>query len=195
MVEGANVTSIDAIQRFRTRLIDFSEEAQLAMSQADFDIQRTIGWLKHDRMMHWKHEIKRRRKELDIAKSELFRKQLESKDTRTSAIEERKALQRAERRMTEAEEKSRAVSKWIRRLDRDVALYKGATSQINSLIQADLPKAASLLEMYVEQLQEYLRLNAPSVEPRRNRLAQSEASTETESDASESSSSEKGSSS
>jgi len=162
MADHAKVASIDAIAAFRHRLIEYVEEALSAVSEAEYDVQRTMSWLRHDRLGHWRAEIKRRKRTVDLARSELFRKKLESEDTRTSAIMERKALDKAERALEEAERKAEAVARWLRRLERDHALFRAGCAQVRSALDADLPKAIALLEQLSSSLEKYVKLAAPS---------------------------------
>lgn len=165
MQEGANVQAIDVIREFRGKLIEFIELGQRALDEAEFDIQRTLSWLQHEQLMHWKHEVKRRARAVDQCKSELFRAQVSAQQSGGSAREEAKALRRAEERVAEAEEKVRTVQKWARVLDREMTLYKGQCGQLSAALAGEIPKAAALLEAMANNLDAYVRLAPPDKGP------------------------------
>jgi len=165
MKDGANVQSIEVIREFRTKLIDFIEQGQRALDEAEFDVQRTLSWLQHEQLMHWKHEVKRRSRVVDQCKSELFRAQVSAQQSGGSAREEAKALRRAEERVAEAEQKVETVKKWSRVLDREMTLYKGQCGQLSAALAGEVPKAAALLESMANNLDAYVRLTPPDKGP------------------------------
>ena len=162
MAEFARVTSINALRDFKAALIEFIEEANVALSEAQSDVQRSIWWVQQDRMAHWQREIKKRAEKVAQAKSELFKAQLASNDVRTSAVLERKALAQAQRRLEEAEEKLRRVKKWAHALDREFMLFKAQCQQVSGAVAGDLPNAVARLERMIDSLQKYVTLAAPS---------------------------------
>ena len=162
MSDAARLRSTEAIRDFRAHLIDYIDEAQAALGQAGSDVVRTLGWLKHDRMGFWRAEIRRRKRDVELARNEMFRKKLESSDMRTSAVIERKNLKRAEHRLAEAEQKEKATIRWIRHIERESALFKAGCNQMSSALQADLPKAVALLEKLSEHVEAYIRLKPKS---------------------------------
>ncbi len=162
MAEYARVTSIDAMRRFKAALADFGEAAGLALSEAQSDVQRTVGWLTNDRMVHWKHELKRRTERLNLAKSELFRKQLESNDTRTSAVVERKNVQKAEALVQEAEQKIANVKRWKAVLERELMLFRAQCSQVSGVVSADVPATIARMDKMISSLEAYISIAAPT---------------------------------
>lgn len=164
MSEFARVTSLDALRDFKAALIDFAEQAGLALSEAQSDVQRTVGWLTNDRMVHWQREIKKRNEKLALAKSELFRKQLESNDTRTSAVVERKNVARAEQAVQEAEEKVKNCKKWKTALERELMLFRAQCGQVAGVVASDIPITIGRMEKMMDALHRYISLAAPSGE-------------------------------
>ena len=164
MAKAARVTSIDVLQKVRADLLEYADDAQRALTSADAEIVRTIGWLRNERAAYWKAQIRKRQRELDLAKSELFRKELESPELKTSPVEERKRVEKAQRRIDEARDKAKAVTTWIRKLEHEYALYKGQCSQLASAVSADIPKAAAVLQLLTERLEAYLQIQAPTAD-------------------------------
>jgi hypothetical protein len=165
VADGANVTSIEAMIRFKAALQEFAEDAGRALSEAQSDVQRTVAWLQNDRMAHWQRELKKRTEKLNQAKAELFRKQLESNDTRTSAVVERKHVAKCQHLVDEAEEKIKAVKRWRGVLEREYMLFKAQCSQVAGIVAADVPITVARMEKMIAALQSYVALAAPSGRP------------------------------
>jgi predicted nucleic acid-binding Zn-ribbon protein len=164
MPEFARVISIDALRDFKAALADFAEEAGLALSEAQSDVQRTIFWLQNDRAAFWQREIKKRNERLAQAKAELHKAQLASNDMRTSAILERKAVAAAQARLDEAEQKLRNVKKWNTHLEREFLLFKAQCQQVSTAVQGDMPVAIARMNRMIESLQQYIAIQAPQTD-------------------------------
>ena len=59
MAQTANVRSIDAIKEFKIALITFAEEARVALSAAEMELNHTRNWLERDQLAYWKSQVKR----------------------------------------------------------------------------------------------------------------------------------------
>ena len=162
MAEFAKVTSIDALREFKASIAEFAELAGLALSEAQSDVQRTIWWLQHDQAAHWQREIKKRTEKLNQAKAELFKKQLESNDTRTSAVVERKNVTRAQNALDEADEKLKRVKKWHLILEREQLLFRAGCGQVSGAVAADLPAALGRMDKMISSLEAYISIPAPA---------------------------------
>ena len=163
--ERADVRSIDAIDRFRVDLIGFIDTGKSVLSEAESDIEKTIVWLQRDRVSHWTMQIRKRQELVSRAKSELYRKQVQtsSKDSRPSVVDEKRALRRAELRFEEAQKRMKATKRWVRALERELALYKGNVSSFSAAIDRELPHAVALLKKMTENLEKYLALSPPDL--------------------------------
>lgn len=163
--ERADVRSIDAIDRFRANLIGFIDAGKMALNEAETDIEKTIGWLQRERVSHWTRQLRKRQELVSRAKSELYRKQTQAsaKDSRPSVIDEKRALRRAQERYEEAQKRMAATKRWVRSLERELALYKGNVSSFSGAVERDLPHAAALLKKMTEDLEKYLALSPPDL--------------------------------
>ena len=163
--EGANVRSLDAIDRFRAQLVEYIDAGRVALSEAESDIERTRGWLERDMVSHWNRQLRKRAELVSRAKSELYRKQTQAsaKDSRPSVVDEKKALQRAERRLEEAQNRMNATKRWIRMLEREQSLYKGNVAGFSAMIERDLPHAVGLLKKMSENLEQYVAMSPPDL--------------------------------
>lgn len=162
MSQFARITSLDALREFKAAIADFAEQASLSLSEAQSDAQRTIWWIQNDRYAHWQREKKKRTDKLAQAKADLFRAQLASSDTRTSAVVERKNLAKAQHLLDESEEKLRCIKKWQHMLEREFMLFKAGCGQVASAVAGDLPSAITRMDKMISSLEAYVALAAPT---------------------------------
>ncbi|MBC01682.1 MAG: hypothetical protein CMJ34_00050 [Phycisphaerae bacterium] len=163
--ERADVRSIEVIDAFRATLAGFVDAGRAALLEAESDLEKTILWLDRDRIGHWNRQIRKRQELLTRARSELYRKQMQTsaKGGRAGDSDERKNLQRAERHLEEARRGLEATRTWIRRLDRERTLYKAAVSPLATALDHDLPHAIGLLRKMSENLEAYTSMPAPEL--------------------------------
>ncbi|MFM7260982.1 MAG: hypothetical protein ACKO3W_10305 [bacterium] len=163
MAGEANITDVAALEEFRRALIRFREEINVAIAEAESELKSTFVWLERDRILHWKRAVPRLDEELTSAKSALYRKEMQTMGTgkRPSVIDEKKAIERAKRKVEDARDRLERTRRWMATLDRDVSLFKGAMSPIATMIDRDLPDAILRLRNMALALEAYLA--TPSV--------------------------------
>lgn len=159
MGEQAKVADVETIERFRAALLIASEAFGLALEEAEGDVERTVLWLEGDRRDTWTKRIRRGQEEVVVAKSALFRKQeiKATPEARPSVVDEKKALDRARKRLEMAEEKLKATKRWTTELPRQAIVFKGALSPMHTLLDRDIPRVNAMLKRMTEHLEEYLR--------------------------------------
>ena len=77
-------------------------------------------------------------------------------------------MEKAIKRLHEAEFKVERVQHWSRQLPRDVAEYEGPGRQLAGMLDADLGRALAILETKIDALDAYLKMTppvAPSLAP------------------------------
>ena len=161
MSQGARVTSIDAIKKFRSDLASFGDDARNALGAVEMEIRRTVDWLLHDQPAYWKAEIKRRHQNLSDAQAALFKKKLSSGDREANLSEQKEAIRLAKRRLEEAEEKLATTRRWLPAFRRALDEYHGPARQLAGFLEGEQPRALALLEHKIDSLEEYVRLTAP----------------------------------
>lgn len=160
MSQGAHVRSIEALRELRGALAMYQEEAGAALSMAEADIVRTIGWIRSSQIPHWKKEIIRRQELLTRAKSDLARAQITNHAMGPkSTVDERKAINRAKAKLKEAEDKLDSCKRWFRELEKQYTLYKGRVAPMQRTVAAELPRARDELELMARTLDDYLAIN------------------------------------
>jgi hypothetical protein len=160
MAEGARITSVEVVRMFRAALIKYAETGNVALTSADGDLDRMMGWLERDQTMYWTGQV-RKRHEIVIRCEDAVRQKRLFKGADggvQSVVDELKALANAKRRKEEAEVKVLAVRKAIMVLRKESQLYKGRVQKLGTTMTSDLPKAVHKLDRMLEQIAEYLRL-------------------------------------
>lgn len=161
MDNAAKVTSIEALLQFKAALIDFIEAVQLSLGEANSDVNRVQGWLRHDRDIYWKQQIRSRNNRLADAKSELMRAEISASDTRASAIVERKMVEKWKRLVAEAEQKVLSIKQWSFKLERELPVFKGRCQSLARIVEGDLPKALAKLDRLSTALEKYVKIAPP----------------------------------
>lgn len=166
MAKSARVISIDRLKDFRAALADFAAEASTACHEVDFEIERTLEWLKHDQAIYWKGEARKWAEEVARTKSELARKQIKTRpdEATPSAIDEKKQLERAKQRRDEAERKLVLIKQAERYLAKQAAECRVPMRQLGGLVEMELPVALEKLARMIDSLEQYVRLQVPITE-------------------------------
>ena len=65
MPEQAHVSSVEALEAFRTSLILYLNKARPTLEEVSSDVLRMKLWLENDQRVHWENQVRRRIKELE----------------------------------------------------------------------------------------------------------------------------------
>ncbi len=162
MGEGARILATEAMAEGRSALADFAESVERVLSGVDADIQRTTQWLQHDRPGHWKREVRAREDEVLKAKTAISRKQIIAAPNPASVVDERRALDRAKRRLEEAQRRQEATRRWAATWEREAMVYKGAAFQIRAMVSGQIPATIGRISRMMESVEGYLSMRAPT---------------------------------
>ena len=164
MSQYARVHSTDAVKKMRASLIEFADEARIALGEAEAEIQRASTWLRYDREPYWKREHAKRYEQLLQAKAAVQHKKLYKSATggQQSAIEEEKALAKAKARYEESETKLSNIRDWLRRLEEERFLYKSQTQRLARRIETGIPKATALIDRALDAIDDYMNVASAS---------------------------------
>jgi hypothetical protein len=159
MGEQIKVADVETIERFRASLLVASETFGLALEEAEGEIERTLAWVESEQPDFWRKRIRKAQDEVVMCKSALFRKQeiKATADARPSVVDEKKALDRAMKRLEYAEHKLRNTKRWTTELPRQSVIFKGALSGMHTVLDRDVPRVNAMLKRMTEHLEAYLR--------------------------------------
>jgi hypothetical protein len=161
MPERAQVTSIDAIEAFRAGIVNYIGKSRPVLEDAIDDVLRTRDWLEQDQRAHWENQLKRRRRAVEEAEQAVFSARISN--LREVSTAETQALIKARRALAEAEEKFRAVRKWIRDFDNRVGPMVKQLEQVRTMLGNTMPKAVTHLAALVKSLDAYANTSTGTV--------------------------------
>jgi hypothetical protein len=159
MAERAQVTSVEAVESFRSDLIVFLTKARSVLDEACDEVLRTRQWVQNDQRRLWEHEMKVRARKLEEARSELFRAQLSQFQDSTTL--QQMAVQRADRAIRDAEAKLAVLKKWDRELENRTDPLVKMLNQLHGFIITDMAQAVAYLAQVVKTLEAYAAVAAP----------------------------------
>src|SRR5262249_47743755 len=140
--ESAHVSSIAAIQDFRNALVEYVAESKQGLVALDLEIRRGVDWVRVDRAQYWRGETRRAMEALARAKDDYHNARTfkTMNDHVPSCIDEKKAIERAERRLRPSEQKAEAVRKWSRALQHELNEFSGRLAQTAAVLEGDMPR-------------------------------------------------------
>jgi hypothetical protein len=157
----ANVRSIEAVRDFRIALLMFQQNVSDALMTMQEQVYSALEWMENDRPRHWhQQELKAfdQVSESRIAlESARMRKSMD--DYRPSLIEEKQALKDAKDHLAFCQEKVRLVKAMCIKVRHEADEFRGRMSQLERLIETDLPKMIALLERMLTALESYAEVD------------------------------------
>jgi len=158
MAEGAKVNSIDAIKMFRIYLAKFGEYAGVALGDAESEVNRTMMWLETEQQAFWIARIRKCQELLARAEDALRQKTLfkDASGSRQSAVDEQKAVMIAKKNLAEAQEKMANTKSWIRKLQKEITMYRGGMGRFAGAISGGVPAAIAQLGNTLSLLDQYV---------------------------------------
>ncbi len=166
MSRQAKVSSFAMLRRFRASLVTFASVASGALDEASADLEGTRLWLRGDQYRYWKNQVRACTERFVRARLALGQKEVLDRalaGSRSSCVDERKAVAAAQRRLREAEDKLRQVKLWNRRLEKESLDFRGATQRLISAIETDIPNACARLDKMLDSLEAYVALAPPEM--------------------------------
>jgi hypothetical protein len=161
----ARVHDVEAIAAVRAAVIAFAEQAHLCLMEVDADAQRLMLDLRTRGVPRWQQIVRRRRDELQAAKTELARRQVTFSNDAPTCIEQRKAVERASRRIEQAEQRLRRVVRWRDELEQAFINYKASVAPMSEVAGHALPMAVARLDAMLDALDAYRQArSAPPID-------------------------------
>lgn len=153
---SANVTT-QALRDFRVAMIKFIENVNVSLADADSDILRTTNWLELEQVPFWTTQI-RKRQELVARCLDAVRQKTLYRDATgrpASAVDEQKALKKAQALLAEAEEKLVATKQYYRRIQKAHLEYRGQVSKLNLSLTGSLAECVAKLQALQDTVAAY----------------------------------------
>jgi hypothetical protein len=160
MAGKAQITSVEAIESFRARLIVFLSQARPVLEEVGGMVVRTRLWLQNEQRHSWETELRLRQRRLEEARQEMFTATLSSLPTGTAALLQM-TVQRAQRAVQEAETKLKLLKRWDIELDNRAAPLMKQTEQLHGFLATDMTRAVAYLDQTLKTLDAYRAVPAP----------------------------------
>ncbi|HEX4263057.1 MAG TPA: hypothetical protein VH597_01855 [Verrucomicrobiae bacterium] len=153
MADRAQVTSIEAIEAFRSALIVYLSKARPALEEIANEVVRARQWLQNDQRRLWEGEMKARTKKLERARAELFSVSMSKLQAVSSA--QQLLVHRAEEAFDQAQKKIVLLKKWDRELDNRSEPLVKLVDQFQSFVTSEMPRAIAYLSQVIQSLEAY----------------------------------------
>ena len=160
---SANLTNIAAVRALREALSAFRHGVGDALVALDLEGRRPIEWIENDRTRYWPAQVQKASNELAEARLALQKCELtiDGEDARY-CYDERKALEKAKRRLELCEEKVRAVKRWRMRIHKEVQEFQVQLAKMQGYLDNDLESAMAGLSRMAAALDQYADTSAPA---------------------------------
>lgn len=159
----ANLTAIDCLAAFHAALVEFSAAAGDALVQLGLEARRPVEWIEHDRSQYWPRQVQRAADDVSEARLVLERCELTiDGDSGRSCYDERKALEKAKRRLHEAEDKVQAVRRWRVVIRKEIEAFEVQAARLQQYLDSDVTQALAALNRMAAALDHYVQTSGPA---------------------------------
>lgn len=141
----------------------YGEDTLGTLGAVEAEVRRTLRWVEEERPVYWQEQIKRRREQVAMARSDVFRRNIQKRPDYNPAMSEQKeALRKAEASLQDAEKRLVLVRKWQPRLRNAVLEYHASVQRLKDMAAGDVPGGVNLLTRIIDALEAYLQVAPPS---------------------------------
>lgn len=163
MSTQADIKSTDTLVFVKTALAAFAHETGQALSEIEIQSQRAVDWVTVDQAAFWKAEVRRAADQVNKAIKDLEHCRAFKKvgDNQPSCIEEKKALEKARRRLEYTEQKAELVRRWTPVLQQQFREACVRLVRFREVIDLDCPKAMARLDQMLRALDAYATTAGP----------------------------------
>ncbi len=164
MSTQADVKSIETLAFIKAAIAAFAHESGSASAEIEMQAQRAVDWISVDEAAHWKAEVRRAADNVNQAIKDLEHCRAFKKvgENQPSCIEEKKALEKARRRMEYAEQKAALVRKWTPVVQQQFREACVRLVRFRETVELDCPKAMARLEHMLRALDAYTTTSSPN---------------------------------
>jgi hypothetical protein len=154
----ANIGSSEVLKSFRNHLFTFEERCRDAIATVKNDPHRITEWLRHTQIPYWKAELRRREDAVIRAREALSLARFGTPGLQKgSAVDEQKALRKAEGRRDEALAKIEGCKRWAAVLEQQCENLLAPVHALSNCMDAEVPRARERLEGMIVSLDDYAR--------------------------------------
>jgi hypothetical protein len=156
--QSANVASIDALQSVKAALVQFCADIESALVAMELEARRPVEWIEGDRARYWPQQARRASDLVQEARQALDRCEIRvSSQDRPSCYDEKKALEKAKRRLQLAEDKVRVLGRWGSEMQKAAADFATQVARLRIFLETDTTKAVAAIERMSAALDRYVQ--------------------------------------
>jgi len=157
----ANITSLDALRSVRAALLKFAEQVESALVTLELEGRRPVDWVE-DRSRYWPQQARLASDAVAEARQSLDRCQVRvaSEDVKY-CYDERKALEKAKRRLQLCEDKIQAARRWRPQMQKESEEFKVQIAKMKRFLESDFTRAIAALDRMSEALDRYVEQGGP----------------------------------
>jgi vacuolar-type H+-ATPase subunit E/Vma4 len=170
MPDRAKLTSLEALESFRTSLIIYLEKALRVLDEINDEVLRTKFWVQNERREHWEREVRRCAREFEQRQQELFSARLST--MREPSPAEHLAALKAKRALDDATARLNLVKKWERQYENRVEPLAREADKLRDFLHSHMGKAVAYLAQATTTLSDYAELSPPDTSLVKNRLGE-----------------------
>ena len=158
----ANVTSIDALRSVKESLLKFCADVESALIAMELEARRPVEWIEGDRARYWPQQARRASDQVNEARQTLDRCLIRvSGDDRPSCYDEKKAYDKAKRRLELAEDRARSVRRWSAEMQKAAEDFTMQVARMRNYLETDLTKGIAAAERMIAALDRYVEQQGP----------------------------------
>jgi len=163
MSTQAEVKSIDTLAFVKAALVAFGHETGQSLAEVEMQAQRIVDWICLEQAAYWKTEVRKAADGVNQAIKDLQHCRTYKKvgNNEPSCIEEKKALEKAKKKLARAEEKAEAVRRWTPVVRQQFQETGVRLTRFREIIDVDCPKAVARLERMLVSLDHYAHTSGP----------------------------------
>ena len=115
--------------------------------QLELEARRPEEWIEHDRTRYWPRQVQQASDAVSEARLALQRCELTiDGDSGRSCYDERKALEKAKRRLNQADAKVQAVRRWRLQIRKEVEAFEVQAARLQQYLESDFARALAALD-------------------------------------------------
>src|SRR5262245_33055406 len=156
---GADIESMEILKDFRIRFVAFDNLCRNALMGLDGEVKAAQEWLGAQQIPFLERLSRKCEEAVNKAQSDLSEVKWREAHagSKSSGIDERKALERAKRRKEETEAKLDAARRWRIALQQSIGKLSTPCNVLSNLLEHMTPLALARLDSMLDALEEYFR--------------------------------------
>jgi hypothetical protein len=163
MSTQADVKSLDTLAFVKAALAAYAHESSQAIDEVELEGRKAVDYITVDQAAFWKGEVRRCNDLVNQAIKDLEHCRAFKKvgDNQPSCAEEKKNLEKARAKLTNAEQKAEAVRRWTPVVLQQYRETCVRLVHFREVVDVDCPRAIARVEQMLKSLEAYGQVSGP----------------------------------